>query len=115
VQLAQLRARVHAQLLGRSVREPLVRLERRRPPFRPVQREHQLRDEPFTERLRVGQRGQLGDDLVVMAHLQLRVELGLQDREAQLGQLRRGHPAAEVGECRATPQRVRLVEQLRPT
>ena len=86
----------------------------RGPPARPVQREHQLRDQPLAERLRVDQLGQLADDLVVAAQLQLRVEARLQDREAQLGQLRRGHPAGEVGERRPTPQRVRVAAAARP-
>ncbi len=78
---AQLGARVDAQLLREEPAGVRVHREGLRLPAAAVQRHHQQLAQPLPQRVRGGQRGQLGDGLRVAADLQVEIEPGLGELE----------------------------------
>ena len=99
MQQAQFRARNHAQVLIEDPPQPAERLEGLGLPPVAVQRDHQLAPSPLAQRTAGNQAFKPGDDLMVTAERQLRVEQVLARRLAQLlqpGRFRLGERA--VGE-----------------
>jgi hypothetical protein len=106
VRRAQLRPGVETQLGAQHRRGVTVDLQRLRLPSRPVERAHQVRPQPFLERVRRGERPQLLDDRPVVPERQFQGEPALGRVEAPF--LHRGHLIAV--------QRRRIhVEQDRPS
>lgn len=114
LELAQSGARLDAELLGEQPAGVRVDRERLGLPAAAVQRQHEQFAQPLAQRVRGGQRGELGDGLAVAALLQVHVETGLQVLQPPLlqpGALGLGVGAGHVREGLAVPQRQRLVEQ----
>lgn len=91
-----------------------VHRERLRLAAAAVQGDHEEFAQPFTQRVRGGQRGQFGDRLRVAADLQVQVQAGLGELESPLLQpaaLILGVRAGHGGQSFAVPQAERLVEQ----
>ena len=105
-------ARVDAQLLGEQPAGVGVHGERLGLPAAAVQRQHQQLAQPLAQRVRGGQRGQLGDGLGVAAQLQVEVEPGLEELEPPLlqpGALGLGVRPGHAGQRLAVPQAQRLL------
>jgi hypothetical protein len=88
MQQAQFRTRNHPQVLIEDPSQPVERLEGLDLPPVAVERDHQLAPPPLTRRTAGYQALQPGDDLVVTAKRQLRVEQILEHRFAQFLQPR---------------------------
>ncbi len=116
LELAQLLARLDAELLDERRARIAVRRERLRLPAGAVQREHQLGARPLAQRVGLDERLELPYPLGVVAQGELRLhELlgGGQPKLLQAGDLRlRERVVGEVGQRGAAPQREPLPEQL---
>ena len=115
LQLGELGARVHAELVGEQPPGVGVHRERLGLPSAAVQRQHQQLAQPLAQRVRGGQRGQLGDRLRVAADLQIEVEPGLDEEQVPLlqpGALGLRVRAGQSGQRFAVPQVQRLDDQL---
>jgi hypothetical protein len=114
VQLAQLRARVDAELLGDHAAGPAVDLERLGVPARAVQRPHQQQPQPLPQRVVGDQPAQLRDRVQVSTAGELRLDAQLGRVEVDLGEplgLRLDQRRRrDVGQRRAVPQGQRLAE-----
>ena len=73
-------------------------------PARPVERDHQLRDEALAVRVLPDERAELGDDADMAAELQLRVELLLERPQAKLLEAIRLRSERDIGQRRAAPE-----------
>ncbi len=114
LELGQFGARVDAQLLREEPAGVRVHREGLGLPAAAVQRHHQQFAQPLAQRVRGGQRGQLGDGLRVAADLQVQVQPRLGELESPLLQpgalvvrVRAGHG----GQRLAVPQAQHLVDQ----
>ncbi len=114
LELGQFGARVDAQLLREEPAGVRVHREGLGLPAAAVQRHHQQLAQPLAQRVRGGERGQLGDGLRVTADLQVQVEPRLGELEPPLLQpgplvvrVRAGHG----GQRLAVPQAQHLVDQ----
>ncbi len=114
LQLLQGWARVEAEILREGFAGFAIDLERIRLAAAAVEREHPLLEEPLAIRLVGRERLELGDDSVVAAARELRVEAKLERAEPQLLEpLGLGGSASlvrQIGESRASPDRERLPE-----
>jgi len=114
VQQAQFRARNHPQVLVEAAAQSAERLEGLGLPPVAVQREHQLAPSPLPQRAAGHQALQPGDDLMMTAERQFRVDQVLARRLAQLLQSRRlGLGERAVGELlqRRSPPQVQGLPQ----
>ena len=100
----QVGARLQAELVGQAAAGRLVHGESVGMPARPVQRDHQLRDEPLAVRVLPDERAELGDDAGMAAELQLCVESLLERPQAKLLQAIRLRPERDIGQRRAAPE-----------
>ncbi len=116
-QRPQLLAGIHAQLLAQQRRQVLVRLERLGLAAGPVQRHHQLRPQPFAQRVGLRRHQQFPDDLTVPAERQADVEPPLQRPHPLLDELRdvvaMHHFRRYVAQNRLLPQPQCLLQQVR--
>ena len=112
LEIAQLLARFQAEFPHEPVTGAPVRLQRLGTPPAAVQREHELRPEPFAERMLVDQPLHLVHDLGVGAQLQPRVQTQLKGGETGLVEPQRlggdGRSRWHVGEGGSPPQRQRV-------
>jgi len=108
-ELAQLHPRLEAELLCETLARAAVHLERLGLPAGAVEREHQLRAQPFAQRLLFGQLLELSDERRMTAGVELGVDSILDGCEARLLEAFRGRAcevfAANVDERRPAPER----------
>ena len=117
VQLAEVTARLDAELLDEVAARCLVDLERVGVAAGAVEGEHKLGVGALAERLLPGQRLELAHELGMAAEREVGIDPSLQAGQAELLQagdlgLREGL-VAEVGEGLATPERQRLAQRVR--
>jgi hypothetical protein len=114
LQSLQLRARLHAHLVDEDGPDRPVRRQRVGLPAAPVERHDELAPEPFPQRMFLGQRLELGDDIEVPAGREFHVDAVLDGREAHLlktGDLGlQGSLGGHVGQHAGPPQPQRLDE-----
>jgi hypothetical protein len=107
---------VDAELLGQVRPGPAEDVQRLARPAAPVQRQHQLPDQPFPGRVGVDEAQQLLDDVPMPAQLEQGIHPILDRDQARLLDTRGEHVArpirSHVGHDRAPPQAQRLVEHL---
>ena len=117
VQLAQLAARLDAELLDQVAARCLVDLERVGVAAGAVEREHELGVGALAQRLLPGQRLELAHELGMAAEREVGVDPRLQAGQAELlqaGDLGLGEGlVAEVRKGRATPERQRPAQRVR--
>jgi hypothetical protein len=115
VQLLKLSTGVQTQVIGQTRRQPVVGAQRVSLPAGPVQRHHQLSDQPLPQRIGHNQLPQLADQLTVPPELQLQFQALLGRGQALLLQsngCRLEYPATDARQCRAAPQAQRGPQQL---
>jgi hypothetical protein len=116
LQLAQLRARLHADLVEQLAVRLAVGLQRLRLPAAPIQREHQMLHELLARRMLGHQVLQLADDVALAPGRQVGLQPRLQRRQALLLQPRdlgrRERLRREIGKRRPAPQPQRLAQHL---
>jgi hypothetical protein len=115
VDLAQLRARLDAELLDQDLPGLPEHLQRLVPAPRAVQRQHQQRPRRLAQRVGGAQVEQLVHGGPEVAGLQHDLGPALQDVEVQLGEpapVQRGERAVDAGERVAAPQQERGVQRL---
>ncbi|GGZ14169.1 hypothetical protein GCM10010327_51470 [Streptomyces nitrosporeus] len=106
--------RIDPQLLGEEPPGVRVHGERLGLPATAVQGDHQELAEAFAQGVGGGERGQFGDGLRVVAHLQVQVQAGLDELEApflQAGALVVGVGPGDGGQHLAVPQAEELDDQ----
>ncbi len=114
LQLAQLGSRVDAELLGEDRARTLVGTQGVTLPAGAIQRGHELRPEPFAQRMGLHGCFQLADQLGVAAEQQVRLDAVLERREARFFEARDYRASelvlGELDERRAAPQRERAAQ-----
>ena len=115
VELAQLPARLDAELVDERPSGVLVDVERLGLPTAPVEREHQQRAEPLTQRMLGGERLELRDQVWPATEREVCLDPFLENRQPPFLEaadlLPRETGVGDVGQGRATPQR-ECVDQL---
>ncbi len=105
--LAGQRARLDPELLDEAGPQCAERRERVRLPPRPVQRQHQLRPQPFAQRVFPHQNRQFGGEVTEAPQPQVEIDPPLQHDHATFVQPGRGTPAGvqrQVVQGRSAPQ-----------
>ena len=116
-QLPELAARLEPEIVVEAAPRVLVDLERLRVPSAAIEREHELRDEPFAVGVLADEHLQFADDRLVMSEIQLRVEAQLERAQPRLLEtlsLRASRRSErDVGESRPVPECQRTRRQYR--
>jgi hypothetical protein len=113
VQPGQLDSGIDAELARQDVPSPTVDPQCLGTSPAAVKRGHEEAQQPFPQRVRRHQCGQLVDELITVTQRELVGEALLLHRKALLIEVHGGHldePAGHTGESRATPQRQCLTE-----
>ena len=109
MELAQLPARLDAELVDERPSGGLVDVERLGLPTAPVEREHQQRAEPLTQRMLGGERLELRDQVWPATEREICLDPFLENRQPPFLEaadlLPRETGVGDVGQGRATPQR----------
>ncbi len=115
LELLELTAGLDTELLDEHTTRVCVDLERLGLPSRAIEREHQLCSHPLTQRLAPRDRAQLGDELRMVAELEVRRDPILERSRPNLlepADLIVGERlVAQVGERRPAPERERVGEE----
>ena len=108
MELAQLPARLDAQLVDELPSGLLVHVERLGLPAAPVEREHQLRTEPLPQRMLGGERLELRDQVCPATEREVCLDPLLENRQPSFLEaadlLPREAGVGDVGEGRPTPE-----------